>query len=322
MPYIRSSSFKGNRLTRGKHIDTIVPALFRNIKVNYQRERLELVDGDFLDIDWITNNHTKVLVLFHGLEGSSNSQYIKGMASYFSNHGWDICAVNFRSCSGQMNRLAKSYHSGATEDVAYVIQHLVSLSKYDTLTAGGFSLGGNVLLKYLGEKQFVYPPSLKAAFAFSVPIDLAGSAVEMAKFENTLYMQRFLKTLQYKMTVKASQFPGSINIEGIHKMKTFTEFDNQFTAPINGFKDASDYYAKCNALQFLPAITIPTLLVNAQNDPFLTHSCFPQKLADQHPFVYLETPSYGGHVGFSEQLPNQNYWSESRAYAFISTFCS
>ncbi len=322
MPYIQPSSFKGNRLTRGKHIDTIVPALFRNVKVNYQRERLELPDGDFVDLDWITHNHKKVLILFHGLEGSSHSQYIKGMASYFSNRGWDICAMNFRSCSGQMNRLAKSYHSGATEDIAFVIQHLVSFSRYDTLIAGGFSLGGNVLLKYLGEQKFEYPASLKAAFAFSVPVDLAASAIEMAKFQNTLYMKRFLKTLQYKMTYKASQFPENINLSGIHKMKTFIEFDDQFTAPINGFKDASDYYAQCNALPFLPHISIPTLLVNAQNDPFLTQSCFPKKLALEHPYVYLETPSYGGHVGFSENLPNKTYWSEARAYAFISTFCN
>ncbi|MES2560002.1 MAG: alpha/beta fold hydrolase [Bacteroidota bacterium] len=322
MPLINHSSFSGNKFLRGKHVETIVPALFRTISVPYQRERLVLSDGDFLDLDWIKDGHTKVLLLFHGLEGSSDSQYIKGMGLHFAANGWDICAVNFRTCSGEMNKALRTYHSGATDDVNEVVQHIVALHTYDIMAAGGFSLGGNVLLKYLGEQVFIIPSILKIAFAFSVPCDLAASSSEMARIENTLYMQRFLKSLRYKMKYKANQFKGQLNTDGIYTMRTFTQFDNLFTAPINGFKDAADYYAKCNSLQFLPFIRIPTLMVNALNDPFLTPSCFPEELAASHPYLHLETPEYGGHVGFAERLPNETYWSEQRALEFISGFCT
>lgn len=322
MPLLTQSSFTGNRLLRGKHVETIVPALFRTISLPYKRERVVLSDGDFLDLDWLQHGNHKVLILFHGLEGSSDSQYIKGMARHFSAQGWDICAMNFRTCSGEMNKALRTYHSGATDDVNEIMQHLLSHYPYKTMAAGGFSLGGNVLLKYLGEQLFTLPPTLKAAFAFSVPCDLAASSTEMARIENTLYMQRFLKSLRYKMKYKAAQFKGQIKTDGINTMRTFTQFDNLFTAPINGFRDAADYYAKCNSLQFLPGITIPTLFVNAQNDPFLTPSCFPTELAASHPYLYLETPKYGGHVGFAERLPNETYWSEPRAFEFITRFCT
>lgn len=322
MPLLTHPSFRGNRLLKGKHAETIMPALFRSISVPYVRERFTLSDGDFLDLDWLTQGSSKLLVLFHGLEGSSNSQYIKGMARIFSAKGWDVCAMNFRTCSGEMNTVLRTYHSGATDDVNEVMQYLASKHNYSTMVAGGFSLGGNVLLKYLGEQLFPLPPQLKAAFAFSVPCDLAASSVEMASFENSIYMKRFLKSLTYKMKYKAEQFQGALRTDGIDKMRTFTEFDNLFTAPINGFADATDYYAKCSSLQFLPAIQLPTLLVNAQNDPFLTPSCFPAELASAHPYLYLEMPRYGGHVGFSNRFPNESYWSEQRAFEFITPFCT
>lgn len=322
MPYIEQSTFKGNKYATGKHVDTIFPALFRKVNSPYTRQRLELDDGDFLDLDWLTGDNDKVIILFHGLEGSTHSQYIKGMSNFFNSHQWDVCAVNFRSCSGQMNRLLKSYHSGITEDIDEVMRYINSLKKYNTIAAGGFSLGGNVLLKYLGEQKFAIPTTLKVAFAFSVPIDLASSSKEMAKLQNTLYMSRFLKTLHQKMLTKAKQFKGCINIKGIENIKTFTAFDNQFTAPLNGFKDATDYYNQCNSLQFLDSICIPTLLVNAANDPFLTAACFPKLIAQNNPFLYLETPLHGGHVGFSDQFPNQSYWSETRAFSFISSICN
>lgn len=322
MPLLTHSSFTGNRLLRGKHVETIVPALFRNILLPYKRERVVLSDGDFLDLDWLQNGNSKVLILFHGLEGSSDSQYIKGMARYFSARGWDICAMNFRTCSGEMNKALRTYHSGATDDVNEIMQYVVSEYTYETMVAGGFSLGGNVLLKYLGEQVFALPSILKAAFAFSVPCDLASSSKEMDRIENTIYMQRFLISLRYKMKYKATQFKGQVNTTGINTMRTFTQFDNTFTAPINGFRDAADYYAKCNSLQFLPGITIPTLFVNAQNDPFLTPTCFPTELAATHAYLHFEIPKYGGHVGFAERLPNETYWSEQRAFEFIARFCT
>jgi predicted alpha/beta-fold hydrolase len=320
MPHINLSSFKGNKYFKGKHLETIVPALFRHVDIKYKRTRLELADTDFIDLDWLIQPSSKLIVLFHGLEGSSDSEYIKGFARSFSLIGWDICAVNFRSCSGDMNRLARSYHSGATEDIDEILQAISKTHTYKNILLGGFSLGGNMLLKYLGEKKYNIPAEVVAAFAFSVPCDLRSSALQMAKWENTLYMKRFLQSLYKKMQHKSLQFEEFPSIHKLTSIRTFHQFDDQFNAPVHGFKNAEDYYSQCNSLQFLSSIATPTLLVNALNDPFLTESCFPVDIAKSHPFLYLETPSYGGHVGFSEGLPNENYWSETRVRSFISTF--
>lgn len=323
MPFISHSTFDGNRFFKGKHIETLTPALFRTIKVNYSRERIILPDTDFIDLDWQRKEgNTKVLVLFHGLEGSSQSQYIKGMGNYFISHGWDICAPNYRSCSGEMNQLLRTYHSGATDDMHLILQHVSDRYPYQLMVAGGFSLGGNMLLKYLGEQLFTIPEKLKAAFAFSVPCHLASSADEIAKPGNIIYMKHFLNSLNKKMIYKAHQFKGSMDITNIHLLKNFRDFDDRFTAPINGFKDAADYYKQCSSLQFLPGIQTPTLFVNALNDPFLTPQCFPKDIANANPNLFFEMPEYGGHVGFAEGLPNGNYWSEERAYTFISAICS
>jgi predicted alpha/beta-fold hydrolase len=317
MPLITPSSFSGNKFIKGKHVDTIVPALFRKISVPYKRKRLILKDGDFMDLDWLQEDtNQKILVLFHGLEGSSHSQYMKGMGRYFFDRGWDVCAVNFRSCSGEMNNVLRTYHSGATDDVNEVLQFIVGHYQYACMCIGGFSLGGNVILKYLGEKLFPLPSILKTAFAFSVPCDLESSSTEMARIENVLYMKRFLRSLTVKMQRKVSQFNLQLNTERMHDISNFREFDNRFTAPINGFKDASDYYQKCSSLRFLNNITLPTLLVNAQNDPFLAPQCFPTTIASSHSYLHLEVPEYGGHVGFAERFPNENYWSEQRAFEF------
>jgi predicted alpha/beta-fold hydrolase len=318
MPFT-PSTYTGNRYIKQQHLETILPALFRKVDVVYNRQQLDLADSDFMDLDWLAQGSSKLLVLFHGLEGSSQSTYIKGFAQSFYAKGWDVCAVNFRSCSGRMNNLVRSYHSGATEDVNAVMECVRNNHSYKQIVLGGFSLGGNVLLKYLGEQQFAIPSQVKAAFAFSVPCDLRASALEMAKWQNKVYMQRFLVSLNHKMKLKAAQFADFPSIEGLDKIKTFHQFDDRFNAPVHGFKNADDYYAKCNSLQFLHAIRLPTLFVNALNDPFLTPSCFPETIARQNPDLYLETPRYGGHVGFSNAWPNQTYWSEGRVALFISS---
>jgi predicted alpha/beta-fold hydrolase len=322
MPLITDSIFYGNRYLRGSHLDTITPALFRRQHIVYQRERITLPDGDFIDLDRIRNSNDRVLVLLHGLEGCSDSQYIKGMASYFSERGWDVCAVNFRSCSGEMNALLRSYHSGATEDLDHVFSYIADHDHYRLIVAGGFSLGGNMLLKYLGEQRYRLPSALQAAFAFSVPCDLAASAIEMARSSNAVYMQRFLKSLRKKMIAKAAAFPGMPDTSDITSVKTFHQFDNRFTAPIHGFNDAADYYDQCSSLRYIKNISIPVLLVNAQNDPFLTPTCFPTDIARNHDRFFFESPVYGGHVGFAEGLPNGKYWSEDRAFNFISSICN
>jgi hypothetical protein len=318
MPIIKSS-FDGNKWLKNKHFETILPALFRKVNTNYKRERLELNDGDFMDLDWVKNtSNNKLLILFHGLEGSSQSQYVKGFANYFELKEFDICAVNFRSCSGQNNRLITSYHSGKSDDIELIINHIEQNCNYKSIVLGGFSLGGNVLLKYLGENGGNVLSTIKAAFAFSVPIDLAASSKVLGQPWNKVYMARFLKSLNKKLIEKSVKFPNKINTEGIQKITNFDNWDTRFTSKIHGFENAPHYYRECNSLQYLNEIKIPTLLVNAQNDPFLSPTCFPTELAKNHTYLYLETPKYGGHVGFSYNTINGKYYTEIAAFQFIS----
>lgn len=317
MPHIQST-FKGNKWTKNKHLETMIPALFRKVLINYNRERVNLPDGDFIDLDWVKNNNTCLVILFHGLEGSSESQYIKGCAEIFGQNGFDVCAVNWRSCSGENNNLITSYHSGVSHDIELIIKHITANYPYQKIVLGGFSLGGNVLLKYLGENKT--SALIKAAFAFSVPIDLAGSADVLSKFSNKPYMTRFLKSMNKKIYEKAVKFPGKIDVSNLHKITTFKEWDTLYTAKIHGFDNAEHYYKECSALLFLPQIKLPTLLVNAQNDPFLSSNCFPIDMAKEHPFLYLETPRYGGHVGFAVSNVNGEYYSETTAINFVNQF--
>lgn len=319
MPFIQSQH-QGNRWNRNKHLETILPTLFRKVDVKYTRERLELADGDFIDLDWVCHGNKKVLVLFHGLEGSSQSLYIKGFAKYFSNNHFDICAVNFRSCSGENNRLLTSYHMGKSDDVHLIINHILAHKKFDKIALGGFSLGGNVLLKFLGENANQISNKVKCAFAFSVPVDLASSSYVLSKNWNKPYMFNFLKSLNKKLIEKNNSFPNQLDLTGFEKIKNFTEWDTRFTAKVHGFKDAEDYYDQCNSLQFLPKITLPTLLVNALNDPFLTKSCFPIEIAKSHKYLHLETPKKGGHVGFSMNGIQGKYYSEIRALEFVCNY--
>ncbi len=315
MPIV-SSEFLGNKFTRNAHLETALPGLFRRLSIPYQRERLPLNDGDFIDLDWHKVGSKKLLVLFHGLEGSSQSQYIKGFVKKFSANQFDCCAVNFRSCSGEMNHLLRSYHSGVSADVNEVIQYVKKQHCYSEIYLSGFSLGGNVLLKYLGENQFEIPPEVKAAAAFSVPIDLASSSKKLASKSNYLYMQMFLSGLNKKLILKDKMFPGLLNLNGLNQIRTFGEWDSRFTAPLHGFKDAADYYQKVSSKQFLKNIQVPTLLLNALNDPFLSPECFPEE-KDLSGQLTFERVNYGGHCGFSYALPNGTYYSEQRALHFF-----
>ncbi len=319
MPILQSN-FKGNRFFKNKHVETILPTLFRYVSIHFKRKRILLADGDFLDLDWITNSSKNLLILFHGLEGSSQSQYIKGFSKYFSQQNFDVCVVNFRGCSGEMNLKLRSYHSGASDDISEVINQISSDNLYESIFLCGFSLGGNALLKYLGEESVNINLKIKSAATFSVPVDLAASSKALAKGSNKIYMHRFLKSMNKKILKKAKLFSEKLNTEGIEKIKTFADWDSRFTAPIHGFIDSTDYYQKCSSKQFLHQIKIPTLLVNALNDPFLSEECFPFEIAKKSEYFYLEATQQGGHVGFSKSFPNKNYWSEERAYSFFSSY--
>ncbi|MCB1172999.1 MAG: alpha/beta fold hydrolase [Leptospiraceae bacterium] len=305
-------------------MSTILPALFRRIKAPaWQRERLELADGDFLDLDWARRTDRQprpLLILSHGLEGSTDGQYIKGMARLFLRRGYDILAWNFRGCSGEPNRLLRMYHSGASADLAAVIKHALGFRHYKEIALAGFSMGGNITLKYVGQRSGRISRRIKAAVAFSVPLHLESCAYELALWDRRIYMWQFLRSLRLKLEEKATRFGDQIDVSGLAHMRTFFEFDDAYTGPLHGFKDARDYWTRSSAINWLADIKIPTLLVNAADDPFLGGLCYPAGLARQSPAFYLEVPRHGGHVGFGPADREGQYWSERRAWDFISDF--
>ncbi len=299
------------------HIQTIYPVLFRKTpSFFYTRERIATLDNDFLDLDWSKTGSRRLAIISHGLEGNTNRTYVKGMVQAVNDGGWDGLAWNYRSCSGEPNRLLRSYHNGATDDLSWVIDHAVKTKKYKEIALVGFSLGGNLTLVHLGRDRV--DPLVKKAVVFSVPCDLAASARVLTKPSNALYMKRFLVLLHQKIKEKMTIMPHALDDIGYEKIKTFKAFDDRYTAPIHGFKDAHDYWAKCSSRQFIPDIKIPCLIINAKNDPFLPRECFPVAEASDNPNIRLKIPESGGHVGFVSFNKQGHYWSEQQTLSFLN----
>jgi predicted alpha/beta-fold hydrolase len=231
--------------------------------------------------------------------------------------GWDVLAWNMRGCSGTPNRLLTWYHSGLTADLARVIEH-ASAATQGPIVLIGVSIGGNITLKYLGERGASISPRIVKAAALSVPVDLASSSAVLADPRKRLYMEYLLKPLKRRLQEKGERFPGAIDLTGLHKIKTFMEFDTKYTAPMHGFESAKEYLADSSSLNYLPGIKLPTLLVNALDDPFLSASCFPIELARKHEHLRLETPRHGGHVGFIPSQRDRFTWAERRIVSFLS----
>lgn len=314
MPVI-PSTYRAPAWLRGGHAQTILPALVRRVpRITQRRERLELPDGDFLDLDWADGGGDRLAILSHGLEASTQAHYIQGMAGALRRRGWDILAWNCRGCGGEPNRLLKFYHSGATDDLDHVVRHALATHPAEQIDLIGFSLGGNLTLKYLGEREV--DPRLHRAVAFSVPCDLASSSARLSEpFNRVVYMKRFLRCLRAKLLAKQPKFPDQIDLRGIGKIRDFRGFDDRFTAPLHGFRDAADYWERSSSRPFLPRIGIPALLVNAANDPFLGRECYPREEAEKSPYFHLEVPAEGGHVGFPGH--GAESWSERRAAEFL-----
>ena len=319
MPMIHDSSYRSPAWLRGGHAQTMVPALFRRVaQVTRQWERLEMPDGDFIDMAWSGKESARLAILSHGLEADARTGYIQAMAAALSARGWDVLAWNFRGCGGQPNRLLRMYHSGATEDLHAVICHALKHHSAESVDLIGFSLGGNLTLKYLGERPAELSPRLHRAVAFSVPCDLACSSRQLALLSNKIYMERFLRAMRSKIRAKKRMFPEQLDLTHLHRIRTFQEFDDRYTAPIHGFQDAADYWKRNSSRQFLPHIKLPTLLVSALNDPFLGPGCYPFEEAAASDAFHFEAPATGGHVGFSSIGTGGEYWSETRAVEFLS----
>lgn len=324
---ITTSLFRPAVFAVNRHIQTLLPTLFRvNHTVLYEHQELTLPDGDFLDLAWnripVKTQNRPIVIIFHGLEGSIGSPYAKGLMQIVDRNGWNVVVMHFRNCSGRQNRAARTYHSGETTDANYLLNWLHENYPQAPLLAVGYSLGGNMLLKLLGELQTKSP--LRAAVAVSVPMLLEHCANQMRRGFSRFYQYILLRKMKHKLLAKYQQYDYqqliNLNRRDIHALKDFWDFDNAFTAPINGFKDANEYYEKASSRQYLGRIRTPTLIIQSLDDPFMTPAVLPQ----QHELsasVRLELSENGGHVGFvSGYLWKPEFWLEKRIMAYFADF--
>jgi uncharacterized protein len=312
----------------GGHAQTLFATMLRSVDFTYDRsERIDTPDGDFLDLEWVTPRDAngpgtpapvrRVAVLTHGLEGSAQRNYMRGMARALVRRGWDVLAWNLRGCSDELNRTVPTYHSGKTEDLEVVVQHALAHG-YETAALVGFSLGGNMTLKYAGERGEALDDRIRRAVAISTPVDLESAARRISARSNWHYTQYFLRSLRETVYRKADRHPDAVDPSILHGVRSLTDFDDAFTAPLNGFRDAHDYYQQSSSKPLLGRLAIPTLLLNAANDPFLPASCYPRDAARQNPNLTLEIPTHGGHVGFVQFPGDGTYYAEARAAEFVS----
>lgn len=320
MPIIQSTYTKPWYMFH-PHVETVYPNRFRPAPSHaYMRERMELADGDFMDLDWLKQGQKRLVILAHGLEGDSDRPYMRAMAQAFVEAEWDVACWNCRSCSGEINRNYCLYHHGVSEDLAAVVAHVESVASYDEIALVGFSMGGAIILKYLGERGAEVPSQIKAAVAISTPCHLPDSVAATQAKGNKLYVDYFLKNLGKKVQAKAAQFPNKIDAHALASVKTLWDFADQFSAPMYGYASGRDFFEDISAITHLPHISTPTLILNAENDPMLEGLCYPVKMAQNHPYLHLEMPAVGGHVGFL-QAGNRSY-AELRAMVFANQFAT
>jgi predicted alpha/beta-fold hydrolase len=314
---------------KSPHIQTLYPALLRKaLPIKRIRERLWTPDKDFIDLDWYGDDKTSLVILLHGLSGSSESGYILGLQQALLTQGFSSVAMNFRGCSGEPNYLARSYHSGETEDIDFVYQTLRQRHPKTALAAVGFSLGGNVLLKWLGEQG--KNAHLCAAVAVSVPLVLSECASRLDKGFSKIYRKHLLDELKHYIHKKrdyltskghSSEADKLRQLGDLSSISSFWQYDDQVVARLHGYKDATDYYNRSSSRQFLSAIQTPTLIIHAQDDPFMTAAVVPDasELSSQ---IELEIYPHGGHVGFiaGQKWLHLDYWLDRRIPTFLQSW--
>ena len=317
---IISSQFKPAWWLPGAHAQTLWPDLMRRpVKIELTTERLTLTDGDFIELASTKAHSDKIVIVLHGLEGSLRSSYARGILAAIDKKGWRGVFMHFRGCSGEHNLKDISYHSGETGDLRFLIETIRERYPEARLSAVGYSLGGNVLLKYLGE--YKDDSQLTAASAISVPYLLLNSVTKLEKVFARLYQRHLLNRLIRKTLSKYKDRPAPVDITDIRTWNTFLLFDHHITAPIHGFKDNQDYYEQSSSRQYINKITIPTLLIHAKDDPFMSLDAIPSQ-DHLSKSVTLELSDHGGHLGFiSGRTPwHAKYWLETRIPEFLGTY--
>jgi len=304
---------------RNSHFSTMYRPLFMKDVATYTRKRITTWDQDFFDLDFSFTGSETLVLLIHGLEGSSDSKYMAANTNHLNSKGLDTVCFNLRGCSGEDNLILATYHSGKTEDVSFVVDHLLEHYEYKNIIIIGFSLGGNLTLKYLGEKGKNISPVIKGGIAVSVPIDIASAELEMDKLKNKLYIEMFFKTMKNKVLEKAFKFPEyKLDQSKLFKATKFRQLELLYTVPVFGFESPEDYWKKASSKPYLLNIIKPTLLINAKDDTFLSKECYPFEEAENSDFFFFEETKFGGHVGFMNSFkPKENMWLEYRIERFI-----
>ena len=305
MPLIESS-YRAPRWLPGAHLQTIAAARLVPLpRVAYRRERWETPDGDFVDVDFAlpepADAKAPVLVLFHGLEGCSQSHYARAVMRAAADRGWRGLVPHFRGCSGEPNRRLRAYHSGDSPEGDWILRRVRERFAQSRLFAAGISLGGNMLAKWLGERG-TEAGFVDAAASIGSPLDLAAGGAALARGFNLVYTKMFLATLKGKALRKIVRFPGAASADAVRASRNLYEFDNAYTAPVHGFRDTDDYWSRASGKPWLPAVEVPHLVLNARNDPFVPAASLPRP-AEVSRFVHLEQPQEGGHIGFARGGP-------------------
>lgn len=317
MPIIKST-FKPAWWLSNPHLQTLWATFFHKLpQLALAYRRLELNDGDFLDLALTRIENRPIVVILHGLEGSLDSHYVKPLIKALDEAGFGVCFMHFRGCSDEPNRLPRGYHSGETGDLQHVIEYLGNTYPQGVFAVVGFSLGGNVLLKWLGEQG--KQASIQTAVAVSVPFQLADAGDRLEKSFSRIYQKHLISRCQKKYQKKFSTQPSPLTVD-VNTLNTFYDFDDQITAPLHGFKGADDYYQQCSSRQFLKRIEKPTLIIHAKDDPFMWEHSVPKEHELSDP-VQLELSEYGGHVGFvtGKHPFNTQYWLDKRIVEWLNT---
>lgn len=301
------------------HLQTIWPLSIKGKMPRLRRRRWDTPDGDFIDVDSLSPKNPKapLVVLFHGLEGSSGSHYARALMRTVAARGWNGSVVHFRGCSGEPNRLGRAYHSGDADEIDWILRRFASKFPHVPIYAVGVSLGGNALLYWLGTRREAAFKIITKAAAISAPMDLTAAGMQLAQGFNKVYTRHFLGTMRRNAKHKAGMFPGLFDASRATRAKTLFEFDDAYTAPVHGFKNVHDYWTRASSKPLLKQIAVPTLVLNAKNDPFMPRSALPRK-RDVSPMVTLEQPEQGGHVGFvSGRFPGNLNWLPDRIVSYF-----
>lgn len=317
-----SRDYAAPRWLAGAHAQTIYPALRRPPAVAFRRERVDTPDGDFVDFDWQDANGaapgTPTVVLFHGLEGNSSSHYARAVMRRLQAIGWRGVVPHFRGCSGELNRLPRAYHSGDYAEIGWMLAAVRARLPAAPLYAVGVSLGGSALLNWLGREQERAVATLVAAAAVSAPLDLAAAGTAIGQGFNRIYARHFLSTLVPKALAMAQRFPGTLDTAAVRRATSMHTFDDVVTAPLHGFEGAHDYWRRASSKPWLGGIAVPTLVLNAKNDPFIPASSLPGPESVSRA-VMLEQPAHGGHAGFAmSPFPGSLEWLPSRLLQFFA----